>query len=68
MADFTLMQFELRFESLFDRGRGYSFPCDADGCVDLDQLSERARSNYLFARAVVGRELTAPAVRPVIAH
>lgn len=68
MADFTLMQFELHFESLFDRGRGYAFPCDADGYVDLDQLSERARSNYLFARAVVGRELTAPAVRPVIAH
>jgi hypothetical protein len=59
------MQYELRFQSLFDQGRGYAFPCDADGHVDLDQLSEQARNNYLFARAVVGRELAAPAVRPV---
>ena len=59
------MQYELRFQSLFDEGRGYAFPCDAEGHVDLNQLSERARLNYLFARAVVGRELAAPAVRPV---
>ena len=68
MANPTLIQFELRFESLFDRGRGYAFPCDAAGTVDLDRLTERARSNYLFARAVVGRELSAPAIRPVSSH
>jgi hypothetical protein len=54
--------YELRFRSLFDAGRGYSFPCDASGHVDLDSLSERARSNYLFARAVVGQELSMPEV------
>ena len=53
---------ELRFESLFDPGRALSFPCDAAGRVDLDALSERARRNYLYARAVVGREFAAPAV------
>ena len=58
----TTMQYELRFESLFDPGRGLSFPCDAAGQVELDALSERARHNYLFARAVVGREYHAPAV------
>ena len=57
-------QYELRFESLFDSGRGYVFPCDSQGHVELDQLSDRARNNYLFARAVVGRELAVPAVRP----
>lgn len=56
--------FELRFCSLFDQGRGFTFPCDARGHVDLDALSERARNNYLFARTVIGREVTTPSVRP----
>ncbi len=60
--------FQLCFRSLFDPGRGYSFPCDGDGRVDLDQLSERARINYLYARAMVGRELSVPAVEPVERH
>lgn len=55
--------YELRFDSLFVEGRGMSFPCDADGQVDIDALSERARCNYLYARAVVGREFRTPAVR-----
>lgn len=55
--------YELRFDSLFIEGRGMSFPCDAAGQVDLDALSERARCNYLYARAVVGREFRTPAVR-----
>jgi hypothetical protein len=55
-------QFELRFQSLFDSGRGYAFPCGPDGRVDLDSLSERMRHNYLYARAMVGRELSVPSV------
>jgi hypothetical protein len=54
------MQFELRFSDLFHPGRGYSFPCVAQGCVDLDDLSDSLRSHYLFARALVGHELSAP--------
>ena len=54
--------FELRFRSLFDEGRGYSFPCDATGRVDLDALSERARNNYFFAHSVMGRDFATPAV------
>lgn len=54
--------YELRFDSLFLEGRGLTFPCDAAGQVDLDALSERARSNYLYARAVIGREFRLPAV------
>jgi hypothetical protein len=55
--------YELRFCSLFDEGRGLSFPCDAKGHVDLEALSERARLNYLYARTVVGREFAMPALR-----
>jgi hypothetical protein len=54
---------ELRYQSLFREGRGFSFPCDERGDVNLDALSERARNNYLFARAMVGRELARPEVR-----
>ncbi len=55
--------YELRFDSLFAEGRGLAFPCDASGLVYLDRLSERARNNYLYARAVVGREFSNPLVR-----
>lgn len=58
--------FQLRFQSLFDPGRGFAFPCDEAGRVDLDGLSERARNNYLYARAMVGREVATPAVCPAL--
>jgi hypothetical protein len=57
--------YELRFEDLFHPGRGFAFPCDADGHVDMDALSERGRHNYLFARAVVGRDLALPVTHAV---
>lgn len=57
-------RYQLRFESLFQQGRGMAFPCDGQGRVQLDDLSERARCNYLYARAVVGREFATPTVRP----
>jgi hypothetical protein len=58
------LHYLLRFQSLFNPGRALAFPCDAKGRVDLDALSESAKTNYLFARAVVGREFAAPAVMP----
>ena len=62
----TAGHYELRFQSLFREGRGWAFPCDAQGHVDLDTLSERARSNYLFARTVIGREVDVPRVRQML--
>jgi hypothetical protein len=56
-------RYELRFQSLFDEGRAYAFPCDAAGRVDLDSLSGHARLNYFYARTVIGREFAMPAVR-----
>ena len=55
-------RFEIRFDSLFNEGRGLVFPCHEDGQVDIDALSERSRSNYLFARAMLGREYATPRV------
>jgi hypothetical protein len=56
--------YEVRYSSLFRPGRGVAFPCDAAGRVNMDELSERSRRNYLFARAMVGREFASPVVRP----
>ena len=55
--------YELRFRSLFNEGRGYAFPCDAGGQVNMDTLSDRARNNYLYARIGVGREFSVPIVQ-----
>ena len=40
-----------------------TFPCDPDGRVDLDHLSEAARNDYFYARALVGRHYDAPRMR-----
>lgn len=63
-----LVRYELRFPSLFDPGRSYCFPCDSLGQVDLNALSEKARTNYLYSRAAVGHDLAAPTVEPTADH
>jgi len=60
-------RYEICFVSLFAAGRSLSFPCDALGRVDLDSLTERARANYLFARAMVGRDYSPPSIEPAFA-
>ena len=56
------VHYQLRFMSLFNRGRGYAFPCDAEGHVDIGDLTDRARNNYFYARVVVGDQLSSPVV------
>ena len=60
--------FELRFQSLFNEGRGLAFPCDAQGRVDMDRLTERARINYLGARTLIGREFAMPMLLAATPH
>lgn len=68
IEQFSSAGFLLCFRSLFQSGRGYAFPCDGAGRVNLDQLSETARANYLYARAMVGREVAAPSVERDAPH
>ena len=68
MLEPTPNLFQLCFRSLVDSARAYAFPCDPQGRVDLDHLTERSRINYLFARAMVGRELAVPAVETIALH
>jgi hypothetical protein len=60
----STQDYEIRFQSLFREGRALAFPCDHHGQIDWDNLPARARDNYLFARAMVGREFATPAVQP----
>ena len=64
----TNAPFELRFQSLFDGGRGLAFPCDASGQVDMDALSERARNNYFCARTLIGRDFSVPTLQTTTRH
>ncbi|GAB3765394.1 hypothetical protein GCM10028796_22580 [Ramlibacter monticola] len=57
MTQTSDIEFQLCFRNLYHGGRGFAFPCDAEGRVDLNHMSERARNNYLYARAMIGREV-----------
>jgi len=61
-------QFELCFDSLLVQGRNLAFPCDAGGHVDMDALSDSERQRYFYARTVVGREFSKPAVKRSGSH
>lgn len=60
MPESTAAGHVLRFCPLRPHGRSFVFPCDASGRVVFEALGERARNDYLYARAMVGRELAAP--------
>lgn len=68
MISAPLFSYELRFHSLFDPGRSFCFPCDSEGHVDLNVLSDQARNNYLYSRAAVGHDLAAPTVQACADH
>lgn len=56
-------EFEVHFRSLLRPGVELAVPCDREGQVDLDGLSHHTKTEYLFARAMVGREYAIPTVR-----
>jgi hypothetical protein len=57
------LRYELRFCSLFNAGRAFTFPCNTAGQVDCDGLTEAARRSYRSVCASVGREVALPQVR-----
>ncbi len=64
---FADLSFELRFDPLVEAQRPLSFPCDARGLVDLDELCDRSRCDYMFAHALIGRHFTQPVVHACLA-
>ena len=63
ITEHSSISFELRFLSLFPESRVLAFPCDPQGRVDLNAVSDRTKNDYLFARAMVGREYATPIVQ-----
>ena len=63
MSTATCQQHEISFRTFGREGPALAFPCDPNGRVDLDHLSESARNNYFYARAMVGRYYDTPRVR-----
>lgn len=55
-------RFELWFRPLSKAAVAQHFRCDAAGRVDLNALSDHDRYEYLFARALVGRDFDRPVV------
>ncbi len=53
--------YEVRYASL-NGGISLAFPCDAEGHVDVDHLTQRGRANYLRACTLVGRDYGLPEV------
>lgn len=68
MSTMNAGRYELRFQPLAPGGECFAFPCDAEGHVDLDGLSDHDRGEYLYARAVIGLEVAMPAVRISAGH
>ena len=55
-------RFQVHYRSLRREHTGFAFPCDEQGRVEIDALTERVRNDYLYARAMVGRETAPPAL------
>jgi hypothetical protein len=59
----SIARYELRFQSLFHTGRALAFPCDRQGEVHWDTMTEGARASFLRAQGSVGREYASPAIQ-----
>ncbi len=55
--------YSLRFEPKVKGEAVIDIPCDADGKVDLDALSEAERTAYFYARVVCHPRFSAQVVR-----
>jgi hypothetical protein len=59
----SIARYELRFQSLFHTGRALAFPCDREGEVHWEMMTDGARAAFLRAQGSVGREYASPAVQ-----
>jgi hypothetical protein len=55
----------LRFTGISTRRCEYAFPCDSTGLVDIDELTDRRRTDYFYARSMVGKEFSVPVVASI---
>jgi hypothetical protein len=59
-------RYELRFTDLSTGRCEYAFQCNKTGLVDIDELTDRRRTDYFYARSMVGKKFSAPVTASVI--
>ena len=59
------VRYELRFTDLATRRCEYAFPCQKNGLVDIDELTDRCRTDYFYARSMVRKKFAAPVVASI---
>ena len=59
-------RYELRFTDLSTGLCEHAFPCSKTGLVDIDELTDRRRTDYFYARSMVGKKFSAPVTASVI--
>ncbi len=55
----------LSFGSVYGFEGGLIFPCDHEGAVDIDALSEADRISFQYAVSSVGQDFNDPVVLPL---
>ena len=61
-------RYEMRFTDLSTGQCEYEFPCSKSGLVDIDELTDRRRTDYFYARSMIGKRFSAPVTASVIAE
>ncbi len=56
--------YALRFNDLHREGHGYSFPCDAQGNVDTEAMTEGMYRSYLYVLKRIGLDYATGQVIP----
>jgi hypothetical protein len=59
------VRYELRFTDLATGRCEYAFPCQKTGLVDIDELTDRRRTDYFYARSMVRKKFAAPVVASI---
>lgn len=57
-------KFQLRFNALYEQGKGYTFPCDKDGKVDISSMSASEIESYALVHVLTGLEYSYPVKEP----
>ena len=54
--------FYLIFSSVYDPGHRFAFPCNKEGEVNLNEITESMKLSYYYCKTLVGREFTHPEI------
>ncbi len=59
-----MAKFQLRFTSLYEQGKGYTFPCNNEGQPVVAEMSNKEIRSYNEVKELVGIEVSYPTKEP----